>query len=48
MGLAHPLGGVRSILLLVAVAGPIGCSKEVRVDAKLEPAHENLELPHLG
>jgi hypothetical protein len=42
MGFAHPLGGVRSILLLVAVTGPIGCSKEVRVETKLDPAHENL------
>ena len=42
MGSGHALGTVRSILLLVAVAGPVGCSKEVRVEVKLEPAHENL------
>jgi hypothetical protein len=38
----HPLSAARSVLLLAAIAGPFGCSNEVRVEAKLEPAHENL------
>jgi hypothetical protein len=42
MRLGHLLGAVPSILLLAAVAGAVGCAKEVRVEAKLDPAHENL------
>ena len=42
MGLDHPLAVVRNTVLLLAVAGPAACSKEVRVEAKLDPAHEHL------
>lgn len=38
----HPRAAVRSMLLVVAAAGPVGCSREVRVEAKLDPAHESL------